>query len=224
MIRRSPVEIKSKKAKYILVELGHHLPYSILGVIAAIIMMAILTFVAKVTHGEKFVPEASREIFHVFHPAHVLFSAVATTAMFWKHDNQNIYKAMGIGLIGSVTICGISDIFIPYLGGLVLGQKMSMHLCLIKEPQLIFPFAVVGILAGFLIAKEIEKSTEYSHSIHVFLSSSASLLYLIGFGLVDWIHAVTGVFFVTIIAVMIPCCLSDIVFPMVCTHKYCQHN
>lgn len=211
------------KFKYTMVELAHHLPYSIFGVISAIILMAVLTFIAS-TAGSEDIAGASGEMFHVFHPSHILFSAIATTAVFWKHDNRSWMKAALIGLIGSVTICGISDIFVPFVGGRLLGFEMDFHICLVEEPGLVYPFALTGVAAGLMVTRTFEHSTQYSHGVHVFLSSTASLLYLISFGVTDWMHHMTAVFMVTIFAVMVPCCLSDIVFPLMCTHKYCSHN
>jgi len=212
------------RLKYITSELGHHLPFSVFGVIAAMVIMGVLTFIANVVGSEQALSAASKEIFHIFHPFHVLFSAVATTSMFWKHDNRNLFKAILIGLVGSVAVCGISDIFFPFIGGSLMGYKMHMHICFIEEPFLVLPFATAGVLIGLLVANRMKKSTEYSHSIHIFLSSSASLLYLISFGLVNWTDAVAGVFFVTVFAVVLPCCLSDIIFPLLCTHQYCSHR
>lgn len=226
---------KSNKVNQILVELVHHLPFSIFGVMSSLLVMAVLTYLATILspevshhvhhdhhHHHDSAPEVA--LFHVFHAMHVLVSAVATTAMFWKHDNRNFIKAGLIGLLGSVTICGLSDVVVPYVGGLLLGTEMHFHICLIQEPWLVWPFAVTGVGAGFAVTEAFDRSTEYSHSMHVFISSAASLLFLIGFGLENWMHSITSVFFVTLFAVMIPCCLSDIVFPMVCTHRYCKHS
>jgi hypothetical protein len=212
------------KAHYIFYELAHHMPYSIMGVMSALILMGILTFIVQIVQSEHLLPHAAEDLFHVFHPGHILFSAVATTAMFWKHDNHSWIKAVMVGFLGSVTICGASDIIVPFFGGLLLGHEMHFHVCLIEEPQMVYPFAVVGILSGFMVTKSFDHSVEYSHSVHVFLSSVASLLYLISYGLADWTHAVGGVFLVTVFAVMFPCCFSDIVFPMLCTHRYCNHT
>lgn len=215
---------KESRLNYILTELAHHLPYSIFGVTLGIIFVAVLSFFAQIAHAEHEMAHAAEELFHVFHPAHILFSAVATTAMFWKHDDKSIVKAAAVGIVGSLSICGLSDIGFPYAGGILMGQPMGFHVCLIEEPGLVIPFAVVGVMAGFMVTKTFERSTEYSHGVHVFLSSTASILYLVSYGLTDWTHAVGGVFLVTLIAVMIPCCLSDIVFPLCCTHKHCKHS
>jgi len=75
-----------------------------------------------------------------------------------------------------------------------------------------------------LVPAAVEKSTEYSHSVHVLFSSAASILYLLAFGLQGWIDSLSAVFFVTIVAVVLPCCASDIVFPLACTHRNCSHS
>jgi len=214
---------KESKIKILLVELAHHLPFSIFGVTIGLILMGMMSFFATIVQAEHLLPIASRELFHVFHPAHILFSAVATTAMFVKHEKKYL-KAIVVGFVGSVTICGISDIFFPYLGGKFLGSEMQVHICIIEEPALVFPFALIGVIAGLLIKKSFDHSTEYSHSVHVIVSSMASILYLIGFGYQNWIHDVGAVFIVIIFAVMIPCCASDIAFPLVCTHRDCEHK
>ncbi|MCK5579969.1 MAG: hypothetical protein KAJ18_01705 [Candidatus Omnitrophica bacterium] len=211
------------KFQHIIFELAEHLPYSIFSVMVGMLLMGVLSFLAILARAEHLLPQASKELFHVFHPAHILFSAVATTAMFVKHEKR-LLKAVLVGFIGSITICGLSDIFFPFFGGVILGQKMQMHLCIINEPGLVFPFAIIGVLAGLLIANTIEHSTVYSHSAHVFVSSVASILYLISYGLYDWIHLAGGVFLVTVVAVVIPCCVSDVVFPLCCVHNKCDHD
>lgn len=214
---------RENKLRYVLVELGYHFPYSILGITVGLIAMGVLSFFAALMGAESLLPAASAELFHVFHPAHVLISAVATTAMFWKHEKR-ILKAAVVGFTGSVIICAVSDIFLPVIGGSILGSEMLVHICILEEPGLVLPFAVIGVAAGLLITKSLGKSTQYSHSAHVFISSAASILYLLGFGMTDWIHSIGAVFLVMIVAVMIPCCASDIVFPLACVHRDCDHS
>lgn len=212
-----------KRLKYILLELARHLPYSIFGISLGIVFMGIFTFLAILLGSENRMPAASQELFHVFHPIHVLFSAVATTAMFWKHEKR-LPKAIVIGFAGSAGICSLSDIFFPFVGGTLLGVPIRLHICLIETPGLILPFAMTGILAGLVANQSFEHSFEYSHSAHVFISSMASILYLIGFSAIDWIHSLGQVFIITIVAVMIPCCTSDIAFPLACVHRGCEHD
>jgi len=86
------------KGKYVLTELINHLPFSIFGVVSGIMMVGLLTFIAIVAGGELLLKEASSELFHVFHPIHVLLSAVATTSMYWKHE-RSLLKAIIIGTL-----------------------------------------------------------------------------------------------------------------------------
>ena len=81
------------------------------------------------------------------------------------------------------------------------------------------PFALLGIFAGMLVSPETHKSTMFSHAVHVLISSMASILYLIGFGLTEWIHVAGMVLIYMVIAVMVPCCTSDIVFPLLLVKK-----
>ncbi|MBU3911137.1 MAG: hypothetical protein KKD90_00960 [Candidatus Omnitrophica bacterium] len=214
---------KQGKLRHIIIELGGHLPYSIFGVVIGIMIMGILTFFAAILGAGHRLPGASEELFHIFHPTHILLSALVTTAMFWKHDRHFI-KTLVIGFAGSIAICGISDILLPYLGGRLLGTDMRLHLCILEHPRIIITFAITGVAAGFLVPSAIEKSTEFSHSMHVLVSSMASILYLISFGIPDWTHMIGEIFLITIIAVMLPCCMSDIVFPLsFIDHKdHCQ--
>lgn len=211
------------KLQHILLELGAHLPYSIFGVVIGIVVLGILTFFAIILDSTHLLPKASRELFHVLHPVHILLSAIVTTAMFWKHERR-FFKTLFIGLAGSILICGLSDVLFPYIGGMILGTEMHLHLCILEHPWIIVPFAIIGVLTGFLVPSAIEKSTEFSHSMHILVSSMASILYLISYGMTEWIHLAGGVFLVTIVAVMLPCCLSDIVFPLSFIYdKKCKH-
>jgi hypothetical protein len=135
--------------------------------------------------------------------------------MFWQHE-QRFLKALVIGFVGSVGICGVSDIFIPYLAGTLLGAHMQLHICIVQHPQLILPFVLSGILTGFLAPGTLEKQEGviFSHSLHVLVSSMASILYLISFGVTDWIQRIGAVFVFMVLAVVVPCCTSDIIFPL----------
>lgn len=206
-----------KNIKHVLTELKDHLPYSIFSVATGMIILGLLTFGAEII-GSRSIADPSRGLFHIFHPIHLLFSATATTAMFWRHEKRFL-KAVIIGFIGAVGICGISDILIPFIAGFLLGVKMHLHICIIEHPGLIFPFVLTGIFVGFIVPDTTQKSTIFSHAAHVFVSSMASILYLIGFGLTEWIHLAGVVFVYMLLAVIIPCCTSDIIFPLLLTKK-----
>ncbi|MFH0778414.1 MAG: hypothetical protein V2A71_07255 [Candidatus Eisenbacteria bacterium] len=165
--------------------------------------------------GAEGLPGLFTKLFHVFHPLHILFSAIATTAMFWRYDRKLI-RAIVIGVVGSVGICGLSDILIPFLGGLASGKHMHLHVCLIEHPSLVIPFAILGVVVGIIAADVLvdRRSTLFSHSSHVLVSTMASLLYLVSFGFTDWMDAIFKVLAIVVIAVVLPCCTSDIVFPL----------
>jgi len=193
-------------------ELTEHLPYTIFSVAGGLVVLGILTFVAVVANEKNFT-QGTRELFHVFHPLHILFSATTTTAMFWRHERKMIKGAI-VGFLGSIGICGISDIGLPYVSGLVLGVKMKLHICILQHPMIILPFAAMGIFAGLIVPAETHRSTIASHSAHVLLSSTASILYLVSFGMEHWIHQIGMIYIYMVLAVMVPCCTSDIVFPL----------
>ncbi len=159
-------------------------------------------------------------LFHVFHPIHILLSAMATSAMFWRFEKKLI-KAVIVGLVGSLGVCGVSDIVMPFAGGRLLGTDMTFHFCLIENPTLILPFAVLGVLVGLLTSRSMPGRgvTIFSHSAHVVISTMASLLYLIAFGFHGWMADLFQTFVLLILAVMIPCCMSDIFFPLLMVEK-----
>jgi len=198
-------------------ELLAHLPFSIFSTVGGMMLVAILTFIGQPFYGEK-LPDAFRELFHIFHPVHMLFSATATTAMFWQYERR-VVKALIVGLAGALLVCGASDILIPHVSGLMLGVKMHFHICVIEHPGLVLPFAAVGVLAGFLASGHIVRATVFSHSVHVLISSSASLLYLVSFGLQNWTDQAGWVFIFVVLAVMVPCCFSDIILPLLVVTK-----
>lgn len=163
-------------------------------------------------HGSGF-----RPLFHLFHPLHMLFSAAATTAMFWRYD-QRFVRAIIIGFIGAVGVCGLSDIIIPHAAVVLLGQQMAMHICVIEHPGMVLPFAAIGIGVGLIAAIGVTGSTFYSHSLHVFISTMASIFYMVhAYGRLEWIDQIGWLFVFLLIAVVGPCCFSDIIFPVAMT-------
>ncbi len=172
-------------------------------------------------HDSSLFIAAARMLFHIFHPIHLLLSAMATTAMFYRYERR-MAKAIVVGFAGSVGICGLSDVFMPYLAGELLQLKgIHFHWCLIQHPQMVLPFAAVGIASGLVAAGTVDRSTIISHSAHIFISSTASLFYLISYGLPDWYSEkwLAPVFIIVILCVTIPCCLSDILFPLAMVSK-----
>jgi len=198
-------------------ELAKHTPFTAAGAITGIIIMVIIVF------GN--VPSSiSQTTFYTLHPLHIILSALATTAMYKKYSNGKIWAAILIGYFGSIGIATLSDAIIPYLGGTLLGVKMGFHLPFIettKMPvigvakwQVVNSAAVIGIAIGYL-----RPTTKFPHSGHVLLSTWASLFYFTAFGVAYWLPLLPAIFLFLFLAVWVPCCLSDIVFPLLFVGK-----
>jgi len=188
-------------------ELAHHVPFTIFGAITGIIIMAIIVF------GN--VPSSiSQAAFYTLHPVHVILSALVTTAMYKKYGGGKIWAAVLIGYLGSIGIATISDAVVPFLGGALLGVKMEFHLPFIEKWWLINPLALIGIAIGYL-----RPTTKFPHLGHVLLSTWASLFYFTAFGVAYWIPLLPVIFLFLFLAVWIPCCMSDIVFPLLFIKK-----
>ena len=85
----------------------------------------------------------------------------------------------------------------------------------IRKWGLVLPFAVIGVFVGMTAAAGVSRSTFFSHSLHVLASTAASIFYLIApLDPIGWIEQIGRIFIFIIVAVMVPCCLSDIVFPL----------
>jgi hypothetical protein len=190
-----------KRYKLILKELAQHIPFTTFGAFTGIVIMAIVVFF-NVSSG------TSNTIFYVLHPVHIVLSALVTTAIYRKHGGKLITTIL-IGYIGSIGIATVSDVIFPYFGGTLLGAEMEFHMGFIEKWWLVNPLAFVGIAIGYL-----RPTTKVPHAGHVLLSTWASLFYLAAFGMADWLPLIPLAFFILFIAVWFPCCLSDIIFPL----------
>jgi len=155
----------------------------------------------------------SYTIFYTLHPIHVLLSALVTTAMYMKYRKGKIWAAILIGWTGSIGIATISDAVIPYLGGVLLHVPMEFHVPFI-EKWWINLLALAGIAIGYW-----KQTTKIPHAGHVLLSTWASLFYFTAFGIADWIPLLPFIFLFLFLAVWIPCCTSDIVYPLLFVRK-----
>jgi len=191
-------------------ELVEHAPFTAFGAITGIAIMAIIIF-------GKVHPSISQSIFYTLHPLHVLLSALATTAMYKKNRQSKIWAAILIGYSGSIGIATLSDVVIPYLGGALLNVKMEFHLPFIEEWWLVNPLALIGIMIGYW-----RPTTKFPHSGHVLLSTWASLFFFTAFGMASWLPLLPFVFLFLFLAVWIPCCVSDIIFPLLFVRESCH--
>lgn len=187
------------KTKEFLHELKHHLPFTAFATIIAIMLVILFQYF--------FQKQISENLFEIFHPLHIIASSIVTAGIFYKYKPK-IIPALVIGIIGSIIIGSLSDIILPWLGGNLLNLGTSFHLLLIENPLLILFAAILGGLIGAST-----KITQVPHFLHVFLSVFASLFYLLAFSSGFEIFYFIGAFLIIFISVIIPCCISDILFP-----------
>ena len=188
--------------KQIANELKRHAPFTSFGAITGIILMAIIVL-ANVP------PETSHTFFYILHPFHVVLSALVTTAMYKQHSKGKVWAVILIGYVGSIGIATLSDAVIPYLGGVLLNLEIEFHLGFIEKWWLVNPMALLGITIGYW-----KPTTKFPHAGHVLLSTWASLFYFTAFGTANWIPLLPFIFLFLFLAVWVPCCMSDIIFPL----------
>jgi hypothetical protein len=219
------------KAMHILVELKGHAPFTALGALAGILFMLIFRNVSLPTR---------HAMFMTFHPAHVVLSAMVTASMFKLHAaGKRFLLILVIGYFGSVGIATLSDIIIPHFGAEILDVRIpthaqthyhspdgsadhrdrdpedmhwdhKIHLGFIEEWYIVNPAAFLGVIIAYFLPH-----TKFPHSFHILISTWASSSYLLMSAHTQMTLLVaTGVFIVLFIAVWVPCCVSDIVFPL----------
>jgi len=222
----------------ILAELRAHAPFTMAGAITGILAMLLF---AKAS------PQVSQRLFQVFHPAHVVLSAIVTASLFRIHEKKrSFWVVLVIGYFGAVGVATLSDSILPYIGEDFLGVavpthaslhehgnegdveavheheadhadethehegKPHLHLGFIEDWYLVNPAALLGILIAWFWPQ-----TKFPHAGHILISTWASSFHI----LMNTHRELTpmlfvGVFVVLFIAVWLPCCFSDIVFPM----------
>ena len=176
----------------IVTELRHHIPFTIIGAVIGIVAITIIV----ATGALPSVRQVSETVFYVLHPLHVVLSAGVTTAMYRKYTRGRLLPAILIGYLGSIGIATLSDSVVPYVGELLLAlPNAEAHIGFIEEWQIVIP-----------------------HAGHVLISTWASLFHTImALGeTVEWIQFLPISVFL-FLAVWLPCCLSDIVFPLLFT-------
>ncbi len=199
--------------KQIYKELKNHAPFTLVGTVIGIIIMV---FVQNLPYN------ISYNIFYILHPIHVLLSALVTASMFELHECEhfgkrcvtgkcNFWFLFFIGYVGSVGIATISDSLIPYVAEYLLNlPNRGMHIGFIEKWWLVNPLALLGVVIAYF-----KPRTKFPHAGHVLLSTWASLFHIVmamGKSLSCFMYVT--IFLFLFIAVWIPCCVSDIVFPL----------
>ena len=213
-----------QKIKYICNQLHQHAPFTLTGALLGVGFMLLFRLLPM--------PErTSHLLFDIFHPGHVLLSAMATAAMFRLHKKTaHFVVVLIIGYVGSIGIATMSDCVIPYVGEVLLGfhspahshehvgddqvhqdeHQEKLHFGFIDKWWLVNPLAILGGLFAYF-----RPSTKFPHAGHVLLSIWASLSHILmamsaEVSFAQWLGVVVFLF----LAVWLPCCVSDIVFPL----------
>lgn len=202
-----------ERFKEISKQLKIHVPFTLFGAFTGIIIMILFW---------KMPSELSYNIFYILHPIHVVLSALVTASMYKLHECErisgkcisgkcNFWILLIIGYVGSIGIATISDSLIPYLGEVLLRMpNRGIHIGFIEKWWLVNPLAILGVAIAYF-----KPATKFPHAGHVLLSTWASLFHMImatGQSL-HWLAYIV-IFLFLFFAVWLPCCISDIVFPL----------
>lgn len=208
------------KFRIILEQLKAHAPFTSLG---AFLGVAFCLLFKDLSH------DASHRLFEIFHPFHVFLSALATSAMYRKFASHQKKTAsyflslLMIGFVGSIGVATLSDSVIPFLGEYLLRLKhMHLHVGFIESWYIVLPSALLGIIIAY-----VKPQFKSSHTTHIVVSTWASLFHIMMAldGNLSFVVGI-GIFVFLFLAVWLPCCLSDIVFPLLFTGKVevCSHE
>ena len=224
------------KIKEIFAELKAHSPFTAAGAFLGILFMLLFKDIDK---------DNAVRLFAVFHPLHVVLSAMVTAALFKLHRKASSFLfILVIGYVGSIGVATLSDCILPYFGQSILGaaipthaalhvgseteeehgdeadhvhgsecnhgHELHLHLGFIEEWYLVNPAALLGIALAYF-----RPSTKMPHAAHILISTWASASFML---MSSPEHLspllLTGMFIALFIAVWLPCCVSDIIFPM----------
>ena len=202
----------------ILKEFKHHGPYTFSGAFLGVVIVFALQALAPGTLGT----HSAEMVFEITHPLHVVLSAMVTAALYKNyqgrpnHAKGALLAFILIGYFGSIGIATLSDCLVPYWAELLIGMHHAhAHLGIVEMPIVINLSALVGIAIAFFL-----RNTHFPHGGHVMLSTAASLAHIVQAADGEPFTLVRGIFVVLFLflAVWVPCCLSDIAFPMAFAH------
>ncbi|MBP8305535.1 MAG: hypothetical protein KBE04_15585 [Phycisphaerae bacterium] len=220
------MDMKKGRMGLVLRELGHHAPFTLLGAVTGIACLLVFRHAT---------PRTAHGLFLVFHPAHVLLSAMVTASLFkLRQGTRNFFLVLLIGYTGSIGVATLSDCILPYFGEDILGVAVpteskvhstegaeaheagheghgpDLHLGFIEEWYIVNPAAILGIILAYFVPH-----TKLPHALHILISTWASAAHILMNMHVSLSPMLlVGVFVVLFVAVWLPCCVSDIVFPM----------
>ena len=236
-------------------ELRHHAPFTVFGAVTGIVCMLAL---------KGWGPPVNHQLFLVFHPLHVLLSAIVTASLFkMRAAKSSFLTVVLVGYCGAIGVATLSDCVVPFMGESIMGiavpahaglhdphadaeaiddshaghdhhdghghahppspeaalhaghhEGPDIHLGFVEDWYVVNPAAFLGILLAYLIPHE-RLHTRFLHAAHVLVSTWASSFHMLMNTHVDFTPVMfVGAFLVLFVAVWLPCCISDIVFPI----------
>ncbi|MHC4084687.1 MAG: hypothetical protein ACYSWZ_09575 [Planctomycetota bacterium] len=219
-----------EKAKHILMELKGHAPFTLLGAVMGIGFMLVFR---NISGGSR------HTLFEIFHPAHVVLSAIVAASMFRLHaEKKRFVLVLAVGYFAAIGIATLSDIIIPHIGTELFGLNIprhsqlheveptsadeehtaeadeheghGLHLGFIEDWYIVNPAALLGIFIAYFLPR-----TKIPHAGHILISTWASSSYLLMTVQSEiTIAAVAGILVTLFIATWFPCCVGDIIFPL----------
>ena len=197
-----------KILKPLIHELKHHLPFTAGATILAILVALLFTSLNL---------NINEPIFESLHLTHLLASSIVTAGIFYKYKKSAI-TAFLIGVTGAIIIGSLSDIIFPWLSASIFQLHPHFHLPLLEIPLIVLLISGIGSIIGILTLR-----TKIPHTLHVGISVFASLFYLITYTPGINILFLTLSFLIVLVSVIIPCCVSDILFPFFFLGKSIKH-
>jgi hypothetical protein len=237
-----------ERIKIILKEIKEHAPFTLFGAFTGIGCMLLFKNLGTKTN---------LRLFQVFHPAHVVLSAMVTAALFTLHEKKaSFITVLVVGYVGAIGVATISDCVLPYFGESILGvavpvhhhsdegadehegehaeagihndehEGLKIHLGFIEDWYVVNPAAILGVLIAYFLPR-----TKFPHAGHVLISTWASSFHVLMNTQRELTPLIlTGMLVVLFVAVWLPCCVSDIVFPLLfvkssdgLSHVHCHH-
>ncbi|HBC89277.1 MAG TPA: hypothetical protein DCZ94_20240 [Lentisphaeria bacterium] len=192
------------KKESIIGELRAHVPFTAAGTATGILIILVMI-------GLNAPASVSTKLFWVMHPSHVLLSALVTTGMYRLHGGRGVWSILWIGWLGSVGVATLSDCIIPFVGEWLLDMpNRGLHIGFIDKWWLVNPLALAGIALGAWRPR-----TKIFHAAHVLVSTWASLFHItMAMGGPPGALVILAIGGFLFLAVWVPCCTSDIVFPL----------
>lgn len=107
------------RLKQFLEELFRHAPFTLAGALLGVGFLVLLRGMSNTT---------AHRLFQVFHPGHVILSAMVTAALFRTHRREVSFPVvLLVGIVGAIGVATLSDSLMPFIGERLLGLHIPAH-------------------------------------------------------------------------------------------------